>query len=866
MSAITSTTPVARQAFATRVLRRFARKHRFALAALLAYHVVLFFPTLFMGRVLSTNDVFYHYEPWTTARAIEAQNPTLDAASTGILTVLSLVKNEPAALHWNPYIGSGIPGFASSVVLSPFMLVPALLLPLLLLYTGIIVAKINFAFVFAYLWLREERMGKGSAALGATVFAAAGIYSVWWLLHPTNATVLYPAFLYLAARISGGRRVSILTTAVVALFAIMAGFPAMIAYGAWVTILYFAFRLIRRRTLPLRQIGRAAIAVALAALIASPFVSSFVSFLERTGYLEARATTAAQHVYPLDHFASFVSPFRLGDPAAHLWTGDARLGYSNDFVEATVYLGLLTLPLMLAGLFRRRATSRWFFLAATAVVLLVIFGPLEVRELAGRIPGLRYSPLTRLRVLLPIGASYLAAAGLASIGSAWRRTPLRKFLWLPVGVAVLFTSLDLSLFAARFYPYLTPDVATPPASETIDFLKSQAPPFRVAPFFTYAYPNTAELLRFEDVRSHFSSEASYRKLMLRVDPGAWDSPTVILFNSLKTRLADPLFGFMNVRYFVEQKNIDIVRWSIFEHTKLDVANRGALPLNPGNVLRRTIVVGSDPFYALELTASAPSGASAASTLVVSFVRPETGEIVFRRDLTVEELQRFNKVYLPVSRFASPDNALELVVESRGMKATLIRSDAPPGESPLFYGRVTWPIVLTHELPDGRIFENLAELPRYYAVWSLATMADEAFLKNDAMDLAHTAAIDRPSDFAKRLGAVPPTMRRAKFRIAHYGVADQAIDTDAPAPFLMATSEKLNPELRVFVDGKRVEPLKINTMFAGVPVDAGTHRVELRRRTGGVWWIPSALAAVALFAIAIVDRRRRPRLRTSQDNT
>lgn len=837
--------------------RRFARKHRFALAALVVYHVVLLFPSLFMGRVLSPNDVFYHYEPWTTARPIEAQNPTLDAASTGILTVLSLVKNEPAALHWNPYIGSGIPGFGSSVVLSPFMLLPALLLPLLLLHTGIIVAKVNFGFVFAYLWLREERMGKGPAALGAIVFAAAGIYSVWWLMHPTNATVLYPAFLYLAARIAGGRRVSILLTSLVALFAIMAGFPAMIAYGVWVTIPYCAFRLLQRRALPLREIARATAGVTLAVLISAPFFFSFVSFLKRTGYLEARATTAAQHVYPLDHFASFISPFRLGDPAAHLWTGDPRLGYSNEFVEASVYLGLLTVPLLALGVFRRRAASRWFFLALTALVLLVIFGPLSVREIAGGLPGLRYSPLTRLRVLLPAGASYLAAAGLAFLVSAWRRGRLGTFIWIPVGAAVLFTSIDLSLFAARFYPYLTPAVATPPASETIAFLRAQKAPFRVAPFFTFAYPNTAELLRFEDVRSHFSSESDYRKLMLRIDPGAWDSPTLILFNSLKTRLADPLFGFLNVRYFVEQRNIDIVRWSIFEHTKLDVPDRGVLPLNPGDVMRRTIIVGSELFYALELHATFESATTPDAKLVATLIRPETGAVAFRRTLTADELRRMNKVYLPVARFASPDNALQLVVESRGIKARLIRSDAPPGESPLYYGRVTWPIVLTHELSDGRIFENLAELPRYYPVWSLATMPDEEFLRNDSLDLAHVAVIPAAGDtLSTRLSAVPAALRRVHFRVTRYEPAEQVVETDSPAPFFMATSEKLNRELTVSIDGKQVSPVKINTMFAGIPIEGGKHTVEFRRRVGGGWWIPSGLATIALIGIAIGDRKRR----------
>ena len=64
------------------------------------------------------------------------------------------------------------PGFGSSAsaVLSPFILFPTLALPLAWIYTGIIILKLNVAFLFAYLWLREERLGKGAAAVGAILF------------------------------------------------------------------------------------------------------------------------------------------------------------------------------------------------------------------------------------------------------------------------------------------------------------------------------------------------------------------------------------------------------------------------------------------------------------------------------------------------------------------------------------------------------------------------------------------------------------------------------------------------------------------------------------------------------------------------
>ena len=161
-------------------LVRFVRKHCIALIALAVWHFVFFFPVLFMGRVPSPNDVFSNFEPWSTARPAEVQNSLLNDPPTAYFTLMSLAKNDWRAFHWNPYIAAGIPGWGSSAaaVLSPFILLPVLALPLAWVWTGIIFLKINAAFFFAYLWLREERLGRRGAATGAVLFAASGPFAV----------------------------------------------------------------------------------------------------------------------------------------------------------------------------------------------------------------------------------------------------------------------------------------------------------------------------------------------------------------------------------------------------------------------------------------------------------------------------------------------------------------------------------------------------------------------------------------------------------------------------------------------------------------------------------------------------------------
>ena len=77
-----------------------------------------------------------------------------------------------------------------------------------------------------------------------------------------------------------------------------------------------------------------------------------------------------------------------------------------------------------------------------------------------------------------------------------------------------------------------------------------------------------------------------------------------------------------------------------------------------------------------------------------------------------------------------------------------------------------------------------------------------------------------------------------------------IDVSAAEETLLASSEKLTPELRVTIDGREAAPVAINALFAAVRVPAGNHRVVFSRRVGRGWWGWSGLA-FGLFVIASV---------------
>ena len=799
-----------------------------------------------MGRVVSPNDVFYNYSPWSTVRPAEVptQNSTMNDPPTAYFTLMTLARSDWRTFHWNPYIASGIPGFGSSAaaILSPFILLPALLVPLAWIYTAILFLKLNASFVFAYLWLREERLGRNGAAVGAIVIAGAGVYAVRWLWQITNATVLYPALLWIVRRTMNGKRTSMVGVTLIALAYALAGFPAAMAYGAWLVVAYalFAFR---KRAFKGSFPVIAGVVIAL--LIATPSLVPFVQFLKRSGYLEMREGSSLVSVFPIEHWRSFVEPDRLGHPAYKDWSGDRRLGPLNNYTETTVYLGLLTIPLAVLGIFPRRARARWFWLVCAAFVLACMFGAPIIASWVSKLPGFKFSALARVGLLLPLPIGYLAAAGTRLL----RRPVIAALL----GVLIAY---DLATLAGRFYPYLEPKHANLPVTPMMqflrdDFLRNKRAPFRVAPFFDYFWPNSAELVRFEDVRSHFGSERDYRRMLLRLDPTAWSgTSTVLTFNSLKYNVTDPLNALLGIRWFVEHNEIDILKWGIFGTTVPGVKQTGSMQFRAGASFERTVHVDAEPFWAIEFPVDVIETRGRNPRLEVTLLKK--GVAVWSRAFTSDQTNVMDKIYVPVRPHARLGESVTLRVRSIGMQGWMLEArNAAKGEAPLFYGRVTTPVIFDRQLPDGRLFRNLAELPRFRAVSKLRKLnADEFLAARDVNFETEAVITDDP--------VMPPSLTPADAHVTltHYAPDQQRVVTQSSAAFYLASSEKLTPELRITIDGESARAIETDMLFAGVTVPAGRHEIVFSRRIArGWWWLAAVGVGLWLVAVGFEVRRR-----------
>jgi hypothetical protein len=224
-------------------------------------------------------------------------------------------------------------------------------------------------------------------------------------------------------------------------------------------------------------------------------------------------------------------------------------------------------------------------------------------------------------------------------------------------------------------------------------------------------------------------------------------------------------------------------------------------------------------------------------------------VVYARAFTPEDITALGKIYIPLRPYARLGESVVLRIAASGMRVRMLTGATEvAGDAPIFYGRVMTPLIFERDLPDGRIFRNVAEVPRFHAVTRTRRMTVDELLATKSIDFADEAVVTDPRPLPVEASDAVVTLRS-------YADDEQVVDVTAPASTLLASSEKLTPELRVTVDGRAVEPVEINVLFTGVPLPAGNHRVVFTRRLGRGWWGVAGVALLLLVALSVVDGRR-----------
>ena len=160
-------------------------------------------------------------------------------------------------------------------------------------------------------------------------------------------------------------------------------------------------------------------------------------------------------------------------------------------------------------------------------------------------------------------------------------------------------------------------------------------------------------------------------------------------------------------------------------------------------------------------------------------------------------------------------------------------------------------------PQLNVYENRRVLPRAF----FAAQIQPAASHEDAWNAIHAPNFD-PATTAVVEGSSALTSTLASGQVTEIASAPNRLmfKVNADGPALLVLSQVWYPGWQVTVDGQaQGSPLRTDYLFQGVPLEAGSHTVELRF-TSPLWRLGWVLAGVALIvllvgSLLVVLRRR-----------
>jgi hypothetical protein len=156
-----------------------------------------------------------------------------------------------------------------------------------------------------------------------------------------------------------------------------------------------------------------------------------------------------------------------------------------------------------------------------------------------------------------------------------------------------------------------------------------------------------------------------------------------------------------------------------------------------------------------------------------------------------------------------------------------------------------------ELPGTHIYENPGVLPRFFLVKRVRRAAnmDEALtvLRAPDFDVRAEAIVEA----AEATPSLSGTGAAGSVRVLEYGAQQFALETDAPAPAFLVTSETAYPGWRAWVDGQERAPVMTDVAFRGLPIPTGKHIVKMRFDPAILWRSAGVtLAATIALVLAV----------------
>jgi Bacterial membrane protein YfhO len=790
------------------------------LAAGLLYLVlslVMFAPGMAPGRVLSASDYLWTATPWESSRppgvpGLGSNQEQADAA-TQFQPALQATRDAlPDIPLWDPYILSGrsFLGDPQSAVFSPFS-VPSYVLPFWDSLAFVAALKLFVAALGAFLLGRGLGMRFGGALMCGLVFGFS-LWAVTWVSWPhMSVWALLPWICLLAelcVRRPGPLPFAGLATAVGLQF--LGGHPASSLQMLGVVAVFWLVRAMVAQEL------RERLAQRLLTLLAAPLVGTALAAVALIPFLEllSHSSDATARADASD-LLSQPSRYLLGVFLYDYWGSKASaLQFGTGLEERAYYVGALPLMLGAAALLVRRSRARIAVALVGAGALAVATGLPPLYDVVVALPGLDATNNGRFAVVTVVCLAVLAGWGLDELTGA----PPRGRLVLGVAAGLVALPIVIAL-ADREFGRNALDTAIEVAWGFQDAPTRAAAVVKLASVLEWAVLGAAALaLVWLRLRGRLGAAAFVALALALVGfdlfkAGVGYNPAIPESHAVQP--ATPA-----IRYLQDQ------RPERFAALEVEDALSLAYPIPPNvamryrvNDVRGYVIPTEERYFELWRQAIAPGDGDCYYLFCTQSAPAEPGAF----------------------------QALGLLGVSHLLQHP---GDAPlPGLAPVYDG------------PDARLYANPSALPRAFVVDAQQVVEDGdaalAAVTEPGFPARNVAVTERRIEGLPE-GAAEPALGSAQ--IVDYDAEKVVVESSAARPALLVLTDSWFPGWKAEVDGEEVPVERVDYVIRGVPVPAGTSRVEFTYepaswRTG---WIVSLLALMTILGAALVGWRRRSR--------
>jgi hypothetical protein len=505
-------------------------------AAFLALTGAFYAVPLATPAVQGSYDIAYRLRPWseTVPEKVQPGNPLLSDIPFFILPLHVQTRDRLLRLEaplWSHEMGTGQPLLASAqgAPFAPLHLMARPLPPV----RGLTVAvawQMLLMLLLTYALILGLGGGRAGAVLAALAFTFS-TYNIAWAYHPLPMVAAwFPGVVLGMVLLRRGERGGMAGLVACAYGVATGGHPETLAHIALGCAVFAVALLIVREGIPRgRFLARLSAAAALTACLTAPAVLPILEALpesERWVGLQHDSMGVQPPPFEPRLLLLLADPLLFGSPRDGNWAGP-----SNFNETCSLYAGLVTLGLALAGAAVLRGRVAWMVAAGFAALLAGMRAPLFF-DLVEALPGLEHAAHARMRLLwvLPVAVAAglslepllgelrdrrraaLAAtmAVVAAVGAvlgivlvssppdhpwqqAWAVVTLAGLgglllalamprlrpaaPWIAIGVV----ALDLALLSVRFHPVLPPEQALEPPPVLLPLMAEAraAGPFRV---------------------------------------------------------------------------------------------------------------------------------------------------------------------------------------------------------------------------------------------------------------------------------------------------------------------------------------------------------------------------------------------------